>query len=157
MKRSAVVITLLFSTAFPAMSHPPAKLSLHGEAGIVEELQTFRKRFADIVASKDPAKLRNVFADSFVHTTPNATREGKAARIAALAAGEPAIETAPATDLKIHVHAGGWVAIAIGTSPIKSPGDGKTYAVAWTITYVRNGEAWQLAASQATRGDEWKN
>ena len=140
-----------------AMAHPPARLSAQSEAGMVEEVHVFRKRLAEAATSRNAASLRNAYAERFVHTDPAGTREGRDARIAALLAGTPMIETAPVRDLAVHIHAGGWVAIAVGTSPLAFPPDSKAYAVHWTTTYARNGEAWQIVASQATRGDEWKN
>jgi hypothetical protein len=140
-----------------AMAHPPARLSAQSEAGMVEEVHVFRKRMVEAAASRNTASLRNAYAERFVHTDPTGKREGREARIAALLAGTPAIETAPVRDLTVHIHAGGWVAIAVGTSPLALPPDGKPHAVHWTTTYARNGEAWQIVASHATRGDEWKN
>ena len=61
----------------------------------------------------------------------------------------------PVTDLVIRVP-GGWTAIATGVSPIRSLADGKTYNFRWTAVYVRIGEGWQIAASQATRLPEAK-
>lgn len=157
MTRFAFAFSLLVAVSIPAFAHPPARLSVQGEAGVAEEVQAFRKRFADAVAARDANALRGFYAESFTHTHTTSKRDGKDARIVALLAGDPVIETAPVKDLKIHIHAGGWVAVALGTSPIKSSADGKVYAVHWTTTYARNGESWQLVASHATRGDEWKN
>ena len=63
--------------------------------------------------------------------------------------------TAPVTDLVIRVPCG-WTAIDSGLSPIRSLADGKTYNFRWTAVYVRIGEGWQIAASQATRLPEAK-
>ncbi len=56
--------------------------------------------------------------------------------------------------MKIHSHAGGWVAVATGVTPTPVQPDGKVYAVHWTVTYVRSEDQWQLASSHATRGRE---
>jgi hypothetical protein len=156
--RSCFLVGLgLLAVAGSAMAHPPARLSAQSEAGMVEEVQIFRKRMAEAAASRNATSLRNAYAERFVHTDPAGNREGREARIAALLAGTPMIETAPVRDLAVHIHAGGWVAIAVGTSPLAIPPDGKPHAVHWTTTYARHGEAWQIVASHATRGDEWKN
>ncbi|MCZ8183544.1 MAG: nuclear transport factor 2 family protein [Beijerinckiaceae bacterium] len=156
-KLTAVSLLLGLMIVAPVSAHPPSKLSVHGQAGIAEEVTAFRKALLEAIKAKDAAKLRQFYAEDFTHTHTTAAQDGRDARIVALLAGDPVIETAPVEDLKIRVHAGGWVAIATGISPIIAQSDGKTYAVHWTTTYVRNEAGWQVAASHATRGREWKN
>jgi ketosteroid isomerase-like protein len=107
------------------------------------------------IERKDAAALRNIYAEGFVHTHGSGKVDGKDARIVSALAGDPVIETAPVSELVIRVP-GGWTAIATGISPIRSAVDGKTYNFRWTVTYVRIGEGWQIAASQATRMAEPK-
>ena len=107
------------------------------------------------IEKKDAAALRKIYADGFVHTHGSGKVDGKDARIVSALAGDPVIENAPVTDLVIRVP-GGWTAIATGVSPIRSLADGKTYNFRWTAVYVRIGEGWQIAASQATRLPEAK-
>ena len=103
-----------------------------------------------VVERKDAAKLRDLYAPSFVHTHGSGKQDGRDTRVVSVLTGEPVIELAPVEDLVIRVP-GGWTAIATGKSSIKSLADGKTYLFTWIAVYVRIGEAWQLAASQATR------
>ena len=110
---------------------------------------------AAAIEKKDAAALRTHYADAFVHTHGSGKVDGKDARIVSALAGDPVIENAPVTDLVIRVP-GGWTAIATGISPIKSMADGKTYSFRWTAVYVRVGDGWQIAASQATRLAEVK-
>ncbi len=138
----------------PVYGHPPSIVDGGAEKATAEEIVDFRKRLANAVVAKDAPLLRSMYADTFRHTHSSTKADTKDSRIAALLAGDPAIETAPADDLVVRAHAGGWVAIAYGTSPIKSISDGKTYAVAWMAVYVRTEQSWQLAGSQATRGRE---
>ena len=141
-------------SVLPTHAHPPTIVDGATEKATAAEIVDFRKRLAAAVAAKDAAKLREMYANTFQHTHTSAKVDGKDARIVSLLAGDPVIETAPADDLVIRVHAGGWAAVAFGTSPIKSLADGKTYAVRWTAMYVRNEQSWQLVASQATRSHE---
>jgi Domain of unknown function (DUF4440) len=122
---------------------------------MAEEIEAFRKALAAAALGRDAVKLRTMYTEGFVHTHTTGRQDGRDARIVALIAGDPVIETAPVKNLTIRVP-GGWTAIATGLSPILSTGDGKTYAVAWSAVYVR-GEAgdWQLTASHATRVAEW--
>jgi ketosteroid isomerase-like protein len=148
---------IAFALAFPgvsAMAHPPAILSLQGTQGVAEEVEIFRKAVSAAIAAKDVIALRKFYADSFTHTHTSSKVDGKDARIVSALAGESVIENLPSENVAITVHAGGWAAVATGISPIRSTADGKTYAVHWTVTYTRNQDQWQLAASHATRGKE---
>jgi ketosteroid isomerase-like protein len=147
---AAVYLTVISA----ALAHPPAILNQAAEKAVVEEVTEFRKTLAAAIERKDAAALRGMYADSFVHTHGSGKTDGKDARIVSALAGDPVIETATVTDLVIRVP-GGWTAIATGVSPIKSS-DGKTYSFRWTAVYVRIGDGWQIAASQATRLAEVK-
>jgi len=117
---------------------------------MAEEIVAWRQAFAKIVAEKDAARLRDLYAPSFVHTHGSGKQDGRDERIVSVLAGDPVIELAPVEDLVIRVP-GGWTAVATGKSPIRSLADGKTYLFTWMAVYVRAGDGWQLAASQATR------
>jgi ketosteroid isomerase-like protein len=109
----------------------------------------------DAIRAKDAAKLRDLYAPSFVHTHTSGKMDQRDARIVALLAGDPVIETADVTELDIRIP-NDWTAIATGLSPITSRVDGKTYAVRWLAVYVRTDKSWAVAASQATRSHEIK-
>jgi ketosteroid isomerase-like protein len=138
-----------------AWAHPPTILNQAAEKAVIDEVIEFRKALAAAIEKKDAATLRTHYADAFVHTHGSGKVDGKDARIVSALAGDPVIENAPVTDLAIRVP-GGWTAIATGVSPIKSMADGKTYSFRWTAVYVRIGDGWQIAASQATRLAEVK-
>jgi ketosteroid isomerase-like protein len=138
-----------------ALAHPPAILSEREERATAEEVIDFRKTVSGAIERKDAAALRKIYANGFVHTHGSGKVDGKDARIVSALAGDPVIENAPVIDLVIRVP-GGWTAIATGVSPIRSLADGKTYNFRWTAVYVRMGEGWQIAASQATRLPEAK-
>lgn len=139
----------------PGRAHPPSIVNAAAEKAISEEIQAFRKGLAEAIAGKDAAKLRDMYAEQFVHTHTTGKTDNRDARIVSALAGEPVIETAPVEDFLIRVP-NDWVAVATGTSPIKSMSDGKIYAVKWTAVYTRAGQSWQLVASQATRAHEIK-
>lgn len=152
-------IFLAAAMAFSAMpgavrAHPPSQLTAQGEDSVAEEIHAFRKALAMAVKNKDAAVLRGMYAEKFSHTHTSSKIDGRDARIVALLAGDPVIETAPADQISIAVHGGGWVAVATGVSPIKAMADAKTYAVHWTVTYVRTEKSWHIAASHATREKE---
>jgi ketosteroid isomerase-like protein len=146
----ACALTLAQSFAGTALAHPPSILSGEAEKATIEEVEAFRKAVVEAIEKKDAATLRRIYADSFTHTHGSGKVDGKDARIVSALAGDPVIENAPVSDLVIRVP-GGWTAIATGLSPIRSLADGKTYNFRWTAVYVRMGEGWQIAASQATR------
>jgi ketosteroid isomerase-like protein len=155
MLRALTFLIVGFVSMTVALAHPPAILNQAAEKAVVEEVTEFRKTLASAIERKDAAALRSLYADTFVHTHGSGKTDGKDARIVWALAGDPVIETAPVTDLVVRVP-GGWTAIATGVSPIKAMADGKTYSFRWTAVYVRIGDGWQIAASQATRLAEVK-
>ena len=148
-------IALLMPLAGVPLAHPPSILSEREEKATAEEVIEFRKAVSRAIEKKDTAALRKIYADGFAHTRTTGKVDDKKARIAAVLAGDPVIETAPVTELVIRVP-GGWTAIVRGVSAIASKGDGKTSQVRWTAVYVRAGDSWQIAASHATRLEEAK-
>ena len=152
--RRAAFAGLALLAGMPALAHPPVTLTPQGTQDAVEEVESFRKKLATAIAAKDISFLRRAYAESFTHTHTTSKVDGKDTRIVSALAGEPVIETAPSSDVKIAIHAGGWAAVATGVSPITATSDGKTYAVHWTVIYTRNQDQWQIAASHATRGRE---
>jgi ketosteroid isomerase-like protein len=159
MNRRCVLIAgaaaLALAAAAPALAHPPAILSQQGQAAVVLEIEKYYRDLAAAVAAKDVIKLREMYADTFTHTHTSARTDGKDARLVSLLAGEAAVENMQATERSITVHAGGWAAVVRGVTPIRSAAENKTFAVHWVQTLARRGDdAWQLVASQATRGRE---
>jgi ketosteroid isomerase-like protein len=151
----AGTLALLLPLGGAASAHPPSILSEDAAKATIEEVVEFRKSVTAAIEKKDAGALRRMYADGYVHTHGSGKVDGKDARIVSALAGDPVIESAPVTDLVIRVP-GGWTAIATGVSPIRSMVDGKTYDFRWTVVYVRMGEGWQIAASQATRLAEAK-
>ena len=139
----AAAVGWLAVTASPARAHPPAIVSGPAEKALAVEVADFRKRLARVLASKDVAALRALYADSYRHTHANGRIDGKDARIALLQSGVPVIESAPVEELVISVP-NGWAAVATGRSRLGER------EVRWTITYVRAGDGWQVAAAQET-------
>ena len=119
----AGVLCLVPQLAGAAHAHPPSILSEREEKATAEEVVEFRKSVSRAIEKKDAAALRKIYADGFAHTHTTGKVDDKKARIAAVLAGDPVIETAPVTDLVIRVP-GGWTAIVRGVSAIASKGDG---------------------------------
>ncbi len=152
MTRRAALSVLLAAT--PALAHPPAILSPQSQAGVTDEVIAFYKALEAAVTARDAVKLRDLYADTFTHTHTSAKVDGRDARIVSLLTGEATVELLPFSERSISIHAGGWAAVVRGITPIRAA-DGKTYAVHWTQMLSRRGDdAWQLVASQATRGRE---
>lgn len=133
-----------------ARSHPHHELDAERHGDIERQIMAFRTALKDAVAAKDVAKLRAMYADGFTHTHGSGKMDGKDARIVALLASDPAIETAPASELSIRVH-GPDTVVMTGRSPILNRQEGRSYDFRWLQVYARSGGQWQLAASQATR------
>jgi ketosteroid isomerase-like protein len=152
--RASLLAVLLLGLAptlgLQASAHPPEVLSPAAEQATADEVKAFRADLQRSIRDKDAAGLRRMYAPGFVHTHSSGKLDGRDARIVAALAGDPIIETAPVEDLEIRVP-GGWTAIATGRSPLRSSADGRTYDFRWMAVYVRLGDGWALAASQATR------
>lgn len=158
MNRRALIAAFGAALAAPALAHPPAILSPQGEAGVAAEIDAFYKALAAAVAAKDVVKLRGMYAEAFTHTHTSARTDGRDARIVSLLAGEATVEMLPFTERTIAIHAGGWAAVVRGVTPIRAAAENRTFAVHWAQMLARRGDdAWQLIASQATRGREITN
>lgn len=153
MTRRLALLGSLFAS--PALAHPPMVLSPDSTRAIEGEARAFYRALRAAVAAKDAAALRGMYADPFTHTHTSARMDGKDARIVSLLAGDATVEMlADISSMTVSIHAGGWAAAVRGVTPIKAA-DGKTYAVHWLQMLARRGdEAFQLVASQATRGAE---
>lgn len=152
MRRRTLIAGLPLLALAPeaAFAHPPRQPDPAEAKKFIQEITDFRARLAKAVLAKDFAALRPLYADSFTHTTETGKLDTKDARLAAAMAGDPMIETAPATDLTFRVFTGPTV-IVTGRSSLLNVADQTTYDVRWGCVYVTAKDGWQLAASQATR------
>ena len=102
------------------------------------------------VADKDVKRLQALYAEGYTHTHGSGKIDGRDARIVSLLAGEPVVETAPMSEIAVRSY-GGHTAIMQGRSPILNVNENRYYDFRWIWVFVREGETWRLAASQATR------
>lgn len=116
---------------------------------VTREIMAFRAEMKAAIEAKDVAKLKTMYADTFTHTHGSGKVDGRDARIVSLLAREPVIEDAPLSDVTVRVH--GDTAILAAKSPILNVKENKHYDFRWMQIYVRSGDKWILAASQATR------
>ena len=150
MLRRSLLAAAPFLLPLSALAHPPRQPDAAEAKHFVKEVTEFRAKLAKAVLAKNLAALRPLYAEGFTHTSEIGKLDTKDARLAAAMAGEPTIETAPATDLRFRVFTGPTV-ITTGTSPLPNVADQKPYDVRWVCVYVTAKDGWQLAASQATR------
>ncbi len=145
---SAALTTIFAATA---LAHPGHGIVGPSEVAAVErEIVAFRLAMSEAIAARDAARLRGMFAASFVHTHGSGRMDGRDARIVSAIAGEPLIETAPVTEMVVR-QPGADTVVVTGRSPILNVSDGRTYDFRWVQVFVRADGRWQLAASQATR------
>jgi ketosteroid isomerase-like protein len=155
MRQGTALFILWLVSALPALAHPPVQLSPQSAEGVAQDVKAFRRAVADAILAKNASVLRRSYAESYSHTQADGTVLGRDRAIAEALSGAPTFETSPVETLSIHVLAGGWVAIATGISPFLAPGEVKPHTLHWTVTYARNQDGWQIAASHVTRGREW--
>jgi hypothetical protein len=148
-RRHLLAVPLLLS-ATPVLAHPPEAPKGAEAQRMIDEVIAFRAKLAKAVTAKDLPTLRACYHDTFTHTHDSGKLDKKDARIASAMAGEPLIESAPASELLFRVHTGPTV-ILTGKSPILNVKEQKTYDFRWAAVYVTAIAGWQIALSQATR------
>jgi hypothetical protein len=139
---------LVFCAMSAAAAHPPGVADK--DQAVAHEVEALREFVKRAIAKKNLRALRAIYADGFTHTHGSGRVDGKDARIAALVAGEPAIETAPVEDLNYRVFADHTI-IVTGKSAIRNKAENRTHQLRWIAVYVKTKGEWQIGASQATR------
>ena len=147
---AVLIVAVWFASVSAGLAHPPGRPLTAEEAAIARAVLTVRESIRTLVEARDAKGLVQLYADDFTHTHGSAKVDGRDNRIVSLLAGEPAVELAPVDELLVRVH-GAHTAIISGRSPVKSLADGRTYEFRWTQVFVKTGEQWQMAVSQATR------
>ena len=145
--RRAALAILMSAIPVVALAHPHDKPQATQQ--VQQELMAFRDAMKAAIAAKDATKLKAMYTDTYTHTHGSGKVDGRDARIVSLLTGDPVIEDAPVTEMLVRVH--GDTAILSGRSPILNKTENKPYDFRWIQVYVREGGAWKLAASQATR------
>jgi ketosteroid isomerase-like protein len=147
MLRAMLICALALCSAI-AVAHSPDSPGAASPAEL--EILAVREAIRAAVKAKDAAALRRIYTDDFTHTHGSGKVDGRDTRIVSLLVDEPTIEMAPADDLHIRVH-GNATAIVTGRTPILNRAENRTYDFRWVQVFVRDGERWRLAVSQATR------
>jgi hypothetical protein len=119
------------------------------------ELEAFRGNLKRAAEMRDIGRLRGLIADTFTYTRASGKIDDKEARIIALLAQEPAIETGLVLDDWLTLR-GPDTAILTARSPLLNPDDNKTYVVFWMQVFTKISGRWQLTAGQETRREPEK-
>lgn len=140
---------LLFASPL-ASAHPNDPPTSAEIQALQQEVLAAREAIKAAVVAKDVVALQKLMTPDFTHTHGSGKVDGRDARIVSLLAGEPVIEMAPVADLTIRIH-GRITAIVAAKSPILNKTENRDYDFRWIQVYVKDGDIWRLAASQATR------
>lgn len=141
----ALLASALSSAARGQPVVPPADL-----AAVGRELEAFRADLKRAAETRDIPRLRVLIADTFNHTRASGRVDDKEARIIALLAREPGIETGLVLDASVRPH-GPDMVILTARSPILNRDENKAYDFRWMQVFTKVSGHWQLAASQETR------
>ncbi len=133
-----------------AHAHTPGRPLTAEEAIIARAVLAARESIRGLVDAKDAKELSLLYTDDFTHVHGSGKVDARDNRIVALLSGDPVVELAPVDELLVRLH-GPTTAIVSGRSPIKSLADGKTHDFRWTQVFVKVGDVWKMAVSQATR------
>jgi len=120
------------------------------DSGATRDVLVVRDKIRTAVAGKNRAALEALYSDDFVHLRDSGRVDVKGDRINLLLSGESTIETAPEESVDVRVY-GATTAIATGVSLIRDPQVRRNVPFRWLTVYIRQGEGWQVAASQASR------
>ncbi len=145
-----LLFSLMFSVGNPAVSHPLSRQLTAEEASIARQVLSARESVRTFVEAKDAKGLVALYTDDFTHTHGSGKVDTRDNRIVAMLSGDPVIELAPVDELLVRVH-GSTTAIVSGRSPVKNLADGKTYEFRWIQVFMKAGDTWRIAVSQATR------
>jgi hypothetical protein len=148
-RRTALAALLALATG-PALAQGTPGSRNAAEAGVQQEILALRDRIRAAIATKDRAALDKAYADNFAHLRDSGRSDMKEERIALLLSGESTIETEPEENMVVQIY-GPATAIATGVSPIKDRETNRLVPFRWLSVYVRQGDSWQVAVSQATR------
>ena len=149
-RREALALLSCFAAASSALAQGGPALSAISDAAATQEILDLRERLRAAVARKDRAALEGFYADNFQHLRDTGRLDLKAERIALLLAGDQGIETAPEVEMTVQVY-GPATAVATGTSRVRDTQSGGSAPYRWLTVYVRTGEGWRVALSQASR------
>jgi len=150
MRRRALIAASLPLLSLPALAHPPRQPDAAESQKFIQEVAALREKLAKAVRDKNVAALRAAYADAYTHTHESGKLDNKEARIASALAGEPLVETAPATNLTFRVFTGPTV-IVTGKSTMPGAKSETSADVRWVCVYITARDGWELAVSQATR------
>ena len=120
------------------------------DAGPEQEVLALREKIRAAVVAKDRRTLNATFADNYMHLRDSGRVDLKPERIGLLLTGESTIETAPEENMNVQVYEPATVAVT-GVSPIKDRQTGRSPRFRWLTVYVKQGDAWKVAVSQASR------
>jgi Domain of unknown function (DUF4440) len=148
--RAAVSVVLLWLAAtLPASAQSP-QAAPGADAAVHAEILKLRETIRAAVTAQDRPALERFYADNFSHIRDSGRMDLKGDRIALLLSGASAIETAPEDELEVQSYGSG-AAAAIGVSRIVDGGTDRPAPFRWLTVYVRDGAAWRVALSQASR------
>ncbi len=147
-RRAALLILLAAPCAAFAQSARGPRAD--AEAPLAREALAFREKVRAAIEAKDKRALEAAYADNFSHLRDSGRVDHKGDRIALLLSGEPTIETAPEENMAVEVFEPATVAV-VAVSPVKDRQTGQSPRFRWLTVYVKQGEGWKVALSQASR------
>jgi Domain of unknown function (DUF4440) len=148
--RAAAWLVLFWLAAMAPASAQSPQAATGADAAVHAEILKLRETIRAAVAAQDRAALERFYADNFSHIRDSGRMDLKGERIALLLSGASAIETAPEDELEVQSYGSG-AAAAIGVSRVVDGGTDRPAPFRWLTVHVRDGAAWRVALSQASR------
>jgi hypothetical protein len=148
---SALLLICMSALATGAAMAQPGGMPRGGsDAGAAQEVLGFREKVRTAVSGRDRQVLQAAYADNFMHLRDSGRVDLKTERIELLLSGESTIETAPEENINVQFYQPGMVAVT-GVSPIRERHSTRSARFRWLTVYVKQGDGWKVALSQASR------
>ena len=150
-RRSALLLMCTSALlAGGAIAQPAGAPRGGSDPGATQDVLRFREKVRAAVSGRDRPALQAAYADNFMHLRDSGRVDLKAERIELLLSGESTIETAPEENLNVQFYQPGMVAVT-GVSPIRERHSTRSARFRWLTVYLKQGDGWTVALSQASR------
>ncbi|HKG67521.1 MAG TPA: nuclear transport factor 2 family protein [Segetibacter sp.] len=142
MKQIIFIVALLISTS----------IFVFGQATNEEQnLKRIEQELTDALLKGDASVFERYLADAFIFTGPDGVVMSKAEFIAPIKSGDLKFESSKLDDMKVKLYGNTAVVTYQSTDKGTYKGNDLSGQYRWIDVFVKQGEGWQIVATQGTR------
>src|SRR5215210_7442682 len=142
MKQIIFIVALLISTS----------IFVFGQATNEEQnLKRIEQELTDALLKGDASVFERYLADAFIFTGPDGVVMSKAEFIAPIKSGDLKFESSKLDDMKVKLYGNTAVVTYQTTDKGTYKGNDLSGQYRWIDVFVKQGEGWQIVATQGTR------